>query len=230
MFAELARSDLESLRAAGFKPTDADVIRLNELAVRIERGKETTVANMPRIAYAGNVVLHEPTIGSLEWWHNYGRDAAFSTRGKMNTYYFCLAHATRPEVFDGLTDARKIRNAVRAWMRTVFATDGELWRAVLWVRQGVVGESSEQPTAVTSSVDDDEQMDRLYTAVIAAAGALSMRPQDLRTQTADTLTALLVAANLHNKIPMKSSIARDYIAYKSCLKEIESRGRCEQQA
>lgn len=228
MFAKLSRSDLKRLRSAGFSPTDEDVVRLNDLAVRIERGKETTVANMPRIAFAGNVVLHEPTIGALEWWHNFGRDAAWSTRGKLDTYYWCLAHATNPNAFDGLEEASKIRKTVRRWKCGVFATDGELWRALLWVKSGErVDDDAKPGTIPESTIEEDAIIENLWASVIAAAGALSMRPQDLRTVTRDTLTELLIAANLHAKIPMKTSIAKDYIAYRKLLKEIESRGRRE---
>lgn len=225
MLAKLARTDLEILRRAGHSPTDEQVVRLNALAIRIERGKNTTVANAPRIANAGNVVLHEPTVGALEWWHNYGRDAAWTTRGKLSTYYWMLAHACEPDAFEGLERAADIRKRVRAWRRRVFATEGELWRALLWVKSGETPVDAETaPAVVESSIEDDEAHDKLWASIIAAAGALSMRPEDLRTATRDTLTSLLVAANLHAKIPVKTSVAKDYIAYKRLLREIEERG------
>ena len=226
MLSELARSDLERLRRAGFSPTDEDIVRLNDLGVRIERGKDTTVANMPRVAFAGNVILHEPTIGALEWWHNFGRDAAWTTRGKLDTYFWCLAHAADPEAFENLEDAAKIRKTVRKWKCRVFATEGELWRALLWVKTGDrLDDRLPDSPGVTSSIEDDAAFDALWASVIAAAGALSMRPQDLRGVTRDTLTELLISANIHAKIPMKTSVAKDYIAYRKILKEIESRGR-----
>ena len=83
MLTETAKNDLAALRAAGFAPTDEEVIKLNDLAIRIERGKETTPANMPRVAFAGNVVLHEPTTAAIEWWNDVGRDADFTTDGRL---------------------------------------------------------------------------------------------------------------------------------------------------
>lgn len=224
MLSAIAKSDLERLRRLGFSPTDEEIIKLNDLGVRIERGKNTTVANMPRVAFAGNVVLHEPTIGAMEWWHNFGRDAAWTTRGKLYTYYFCLAHATNPDVFEGLEEASKIRKAVRLWKCRVFATEGELWRALIWVRRGETASADETAKAPETTIEEDEMMDALWANVFAAAGALSMRPKDLKTETRDSLTELLIQANLHSKIPMKASIAKDYIAYKAVLREIEERG------
>lgn len=65
MLTETAKNDLAALRQQGFKPTDEEVVALNDLAIRIERGKDTTPANMPRVAFAGNIVLHEPTVGAM---------------------------------------------------------------------------------------------------------------------------------------------------------------------
>jgi hypothetical protein len=59
----MAKADLDALRASGCNPTDEEIVELNSLAQKIERGKETTPQNMPRIAVVGNTVLHEPTIG-----------------------------------------------------------------------------------------------------------------------------------------------------------------------
>lgn len=226
MISNLAKSDLQRLRDNGYSPTDDDVIRLNDIAIRIERGKNTTVANMPRVANAGNVVLHEPTIGALEWWHNFGRDAAWTSRGKIDVYYWMLANATNPTAFYQLEKPSAIRRTVRKWKKGVFATDGELWRALIWVKSGEnANDDSNARQPFQSTVDEDHEINQLYSALIAAAGALSMRPDDLKSVTADTLTALLVSANLHAKIPVKTSVAKDYIAYKLCIKEIESHGR-----
>ena len=68
MLTELARQDLKALRAQGFNPTDEEIVALNDLAIRIERGQNTTPYNMPRIGFAGSCVLHEPTVGALQWW------------------------------------------------------------------------------------------------------------------------------------------------------------------
>ena len=97
MFSELAKQDLISLRQQGFEPTDEEVVKLNDIALRLERGKHTTPANAPRVAFAGNVVFHEPTIGSIKWWHDFGRDSARSSDTSLLTYFFMLAHATNLE-------------------------------------------------------------------------------------------------------------------------------------
>lgn len=102
--------------------------------MQIEAGKDTTAANHPRFAFAGNVVLHEPTIGALEWWWSYGHDAAWTAKGKLNTYYFMLAHSRNVDVLRPLMQPSDINKAVKAWMKGVAATDAELFRALLYVK------------------------------------------------------------------------------------------------
>ena len=113
---------MAALRQQGFKPTDEEVVKLNDLAVRIERGKETTPANMPRVGFAGSVVLHEPTIGAIEWWNDFGHDAAWTNDGRLETYFFMLAHARSLDYLMSLQRPKDIRNAVRKWKKRVDAT------------------------------------------------------------------------------------------------------------
>lgn len=60
--------------------------------------------------------------------------------------------------------------------------------------------------------------------VIACAGALSVAPKDLMTNTQSELVSLLIQANLHARIPMRQSMAKKYIAYKQLIRQIEERG------
>lgn len=155
MLTETAKNDLAALRAAGYEPTDDEVVRLNDLAVRIERGKETTPANMPRVAFAGNVVLHEPTIGALEWWNDYGRDAAWTSGGRLMTYFFMLAHARRLDCLNGLQRPKDIRAAVKKWSKRVDATQDELWRAMMWAKFG----SEEARVYLDKAINDSMKND-----------------------------------------------------------------------
>ena len=222
MLCEMARIDLASLRSAGYAPTDDEVVRLNDLAIRIEQGKHTTCANAPRSALCGNIVLHEPTVGALEWWHEFGRDAAWTVRGQMDVYFFALAHARDLDMLHALTSPHSIRRAVRMWRRTVAATEAELWRGLLWVKRA---ESVAEPPGGDKPQTGDETLDRLAMIVIAAAGAVGVAPDALRTETPTRLVALIKAAQRQGASPIKTSVAKDYIAYQMLVKDIEKRGR-----
>lgn len=222
MFSELAKQDLIALRQQGFRPTDEDVIKLNDLALAIERGKNTTPANMPRIGFAGNVILHEPTIGALIWWNQYGVEATTNVKQKMLTYYFMLANSRQLDVLNKLEKPHDINKAVKKWSRTIDATDAELWRALWYVKYGYENPDSE---ITGKEPDDDEMLDSLWALVCSASGMLNLPPEELKTQTRSTLTTLMIKASVKAGCPLKCSVANKYIAYKRLLKEIEDRGK-----
>ena len=220
MFAELAKHDLAKLRAEGYKPTDAEVVALNDLAVSIANGKETTAVNHPRFAFAGNVVLHEPTIASVEWWWSFGHDAAWTANGKLRTHYFSLAFARDPSVFASIKTPHDIRRAVKEWLKGVCATDDELFRAMLYVKHGV----DFTPSTAGSEVVPDEQLRQIETLLTTAAGQSGISIDKLRECTQTELFALIRASSKAG-IPLKPSTSRAYMSYMRIIREIKARGK-----
>ena len=50
------------------RPTFQDIIRLNALALEVERMRASFAENeLPRVSFLGDAVFHEPTIGSEMW-------------------------------------------------------------------------------------------------------------------------------------------------------------------
>lgn len=221
MFAELAKHDLVRLRESGYQITDEEVVALNDLAVQIEVGKDTTIANHPRFAFAGNVVFHEPTIGALEWWWAFGRDAAWTSKGQLRTHYFMLAHARNLELLDSLQTPAAVNRAVRAWAKGVAATDGEMLRAMLYVKHGLHWTMPEEPPETPS--DESARLDHLYTLLALAAGQTGIKPEDLRSHTETQIMQMLRYASKAG-LDCKPSIARLYIQYQQLIRKIEERG------
>lgn len=221
MFAELAKHDLEKLRAKGINPTDADVVRLNDLAVLLERGKETTAANFPRVAFAGNIALHEPTCAALAWWWQYGKDAFADVQSQLRTHYFAMAYARRPEVFRDLTEPKDIRRAVRTWLKGVGATDGELFRAMMYVKCGEV--IAEDPDA--KEPDEGETLKRLEVLMLAASGDAGISREDAAGYTQSELVRLIDTAHRRAGKEIKPSTSKLYMRYMAALREIEARGK-----
>lgn len=219
MLTKTAKNDLASLRENGFNPTDEEIIQLNDLALKIERGNETTPANMPRVAFAGNVVLYEPTIGSLEWWHNFGENASWSNQWRLFVYFFMLANAKNLELLDSLQTPKQINKAVKQWLKTIDATEDELWRALFYVKFGY-----EDPEIKDDDDVDENTCDALWETLCMTAGMMNVSPESLRTQTQSTLVSCLVKSSLKAHIPMKRSVAQDYIKYRQLMKKIEDRG------
>lgn len=220
MYEPLARKDVERLRAAGHILTDEEVIRLNELATLIYRGKDTTAANHPRFAFAGNAVLHEPTVGALEWWWSYGHDSHSSMRGQLLAYCFMLAFSRDLETLNALTSPKSIARAVKEWAGGIAATEGELLRAMLHVRYGEI----EPVDDGGRDADADEQLDRAERLVAMAAGSTGIEPKKLRTETETTLMAM-IAASVKAGEPIKRSTAKVYMAYQRLIRDIEGRGK-----
>lgn len=187
----------------------------------IERGRDTTPTNHPRFAFAGNTVLHEPTIGALEWWIQFGKDSALTNEGRMLTYFFMMANSRHVEWLQNLTSPSEIRKAVKTWKKRVGATVDELWRACLYVKEGENSAAGKPAPATT--LEDEQQLDMLWSDLIVAAGALHMKPDDLKTCTRSVLVDMMIQASLFARVPMKKSIAQDYIAYRQVMKQIEDR-------
>ena len=179
MLSEMAKNDLMRLREQGYSITDEEVVALNDLAIQLERGKDTTAINHPRIAYAGNVVLHEPTIGALEWWWQFGHDAAWTSNGKLNTYYFMLAHARDLDTLLPLQKPGDINKAVRIWLRGVGATSGELFRALLYVKNGY----GDFDAGGGKNYDSSEALDQMWKVLLMCAGTMGVSVDDLKTHT-----------------------------------------------
>lgn len=118
----------------------------------------------------------------MEWWLDYGRDAAFTTKGRVETYFFMFANARRVDYLQSLTQPKQIRKAVREWKRKVNATESELWRTVYWCKFG----AEDMPEAAEnddSTLNDEQVKDALWESVAAAAGALGVPPEQLKTET-----------------------------------------------
>lgn len=219
MFSKLAKTDIELLRQQGFTPTDDEIIELNDLAVKIEIGKDQTVVSAPRVCTVGNVTLYEPTIGSDIWWHEIGKNATENQTMLMFIHFFSLAHARNMELLSQLDKPKEILKVVKKWMRNLDISEAELWIATLYVKRLYDTEGN-----VDDMLDDKDYMDYLYSNLILCAGQIGVKPEELYTQTHSSLYSLIVSANLHAKSSFKKSVASLYIKYKRIIRTIEDRG------
>ena len=68
MTSAMARDDIEALKDDGIDLSVDEIVRINAFGLRAERGAESAeLYNLPRTAILGDVVFHEPTIGSDIW-------------------------------------------------------------------------------------------------------------------------------------------------------------------
>jgi hypothetical protein len=132
-----------------------------------------------------------------------------------------LAHSRKLDILNQLDNVKDIKKAVKEWKKKIDATEDELFRAMMYVKGDNIDELHDEKK---EKITDDEIMNKLWMTVISAAGALGVIPSDLKTVTQSELINTLIQANIHARIPMKRSVAKEYIAYKQLLKQIEDRG------
>ena len=219
----MAKNDLMSLREQGYQPTDEEIIKLNDLALKIERGKETTPVNMPRIAVVGNVVLHEPTIGSIQWWENFGKNSSYGDEMKMMVYYWTLTYATEVDYLNKFKSHREIFKEVKKWSKKLTCTEEQLWKGLLWVKFGGDNENPNDQK-VKEILDDEQTMNYIWSIVLKVSSSTGIKVEELMTRTQTELSYMLVQSYILAHIPIKKSVADDYIAYRMLIKKIEERG------
>lgn len=223
MLSKMAKNDLMSLREQGYQPTDEEIIKLNDLALKIERGKETTPANMPRIAVVGNVVLHEPTVGSIQWWENFGKNASYSDEMKMMVYYWTLTYATEVDYLNKFKSHREIFKEVKNWSKKLTCTEEQLWKGLLWVKFGGDNDNPNDQK-IKEILDDEQTMNYIWSIVLKVSSSTGIKVEELMTRTQTELSYMLVQSYILAHIPIKQSVADNYIAYRMLIKKIEERG------
>ena len=68
MTSKIAKSTIEKWQSEGLKPTFDDIVLLNALGLKAERSNDMyCFAATPRIAFLGDWVLREPTVGKRAW-------------------------------------------------------------------------------------------------------------------------------------------------------------------
>lgn len=145
-----AADGLRELREVhGVSPTDAEIVRLNELGWNVD----DDARSLPGPKEAGGAILHPATAMALSWFYDHACAFGDSRRMRMFAYAFALAHgrglALPPRVLtwqervvrrllgigysvtlDQVQGGMAARRAVRAWMLTCDATLEEIEQAI----------------------------------------------------------------------------------------------------
>ena len=217
------------MRAEGLNPTLDDFDRLNQLALRLEDGAETTPANHPRIGWAGDVPFHEPTAAALMWLQDYADHVKCDAQTRQTFFYFACAHATDPSAFDGLVTPRQIEHAVKKWLRSVPCTEREMARAchyAAWGLDDAVPAQTERRmehlrrSGRTAAVENLARLERVMAQAAASTGLSYL---DLMAQTPSRLNAMVVAAQVEAGATVSRDMAKAQVDYSATLNEIRAR-------
>lgn len=126
MVSETALADIDTMiKEKGLSPTPHDIIRINALALRVERaGDPDSCVNAPRICWLFNVAIHEPTIQAELWIAEVAEELS-STRGVMDTLsVYACAHGRVPGFFNRIM----MNNATAIKARVAFWASRNLWK------------------------------------------------------------------------------------------------------
>ena len=234
MVSELARGDWEDLRAQGLNPTLEDFDRLNQLALRLKDGAETTCANFPRVGWAGDVPFFEPTFQAFAWYHGFAVRAAANTETENSLWAFALAHAREPHFFDSLVTPEAIDKAASAWAAKLPVTREEVMRAC---RYAVTGFDDAEPAKVTTgnprhradTTEAAKNLERLEEQMAKVCAELHVMPADIQTETQSRLERLCESAAVELGRTMKNDEAKLRAEYGLTLREIVLRLKKEKE-
>ena len=191
MISKMAMDDIAQLRADGIDVPPREVVRLNALGLKGERGADCAeVCAAPRIAFVGDVVLHEPTIGG-EMWLGRALDAF---NGDDAQTYFALRLMMCVIPWAELPDPTSRRAVVKAAKRVqkslAGATDRQVLAALEWCIGGNSPETGETPPPKPSTDDADDDLPARYSPVYG----LFYRGLAVRLGNADDLKDMTTSA------------------------------------
>ena len=216
LVADLAREDFNDLVAEGLNPTLDDFDRLNLLALRLEKGAETTSANWPRIGWAGDVPFYQPTCAAFAWYLQYAVRVAADVETQNTFWWFALAHARKRGVFDALTDPAEIERRVGEWVATLPVTREEACRAAEYAVKGFdYAEPGVPPRVAEERKNRDE--------VAESMRRLQSKMAEAVAKTGLSFDALIEAVNVEAGREMRLDEAQLSTDYKFALYEIRQR-------
>lgn len=236
MTSQLAKEDLEDLRAEGLTPTDEDIIRLHALARKISDGPETTAYNAPRFAVAGGYVFFEPTMAAL-FWYAYAKQYADDEATEDWLFAFACANGRKRGYLDSLYDPDEIQCALGQFIGCCTATKAEVVNAVYYASVGIDEAQAEQ-TELAKKRDDSMTPDererqnfaRMEKRLAEAAATTGLTFDDLMTQTPSRLRGMIYAAHVEAGMEMTKTSAKAHADYLATLNAIANRLRAEKAA
>lgn len=139
-----AIEEAERLAAEGTPLTPREIVRLNALGLAMERGERESLAfALPRVAFLGDVVLREPTMGHEIWLDEARRFVDFADVDTSLAMHALAFSVTDPDDLPGLGKIR-IFCAIRRFQRRVkIYTRRQIAAACRWVTEGRDARSGE---------------------------------------------------------------------------------------
>ena len=155
MTSRLAKETVSKWKAEGLDPTFEDIIRINALGLKVERGDSAyEFGAVPRMAFLGEYVFHEPTVAKRIWL-----DEALQLVKRDYLNQLCLtAYAlhTPAKELPQLYDVREIEKAMEGFRDEILLkfTETQIMTCIEYVLKG------DDPTAGEDYTEQEEHDDQ----------------------------------------------------------------------
>ena len=109
MTSKLAKSQIELWRKEGLEPTFDDIIKLNDLGLRVERGSDMfSFAAVPRMAFLNDRILREPTVAKRYWLDAVQSYFADDMQSKVYLIAYVLGTDTLPSLYEKVKIVKEV--------------------------------------------------------------------------------------------------------------------------
>lgn len=221
MTSRLAKSTIEQLKSEGLNPSFEDIIKLNALGLKVERGSESfNFSSVPRVSFLGDFTLWEPTIGKRIWIDT----ARQLIQDNITSQIYFLAYALNcpscklPE----LDDTKKLKKEVEKFRDEVLInfTETQILYAIDYCLEG------------NDSIEGEDYVDEEQKSVIEIPKEVSSMSNQLLCEalsygidigvkdhlTIPQLDKLIIHAALHNGVDvLKNEHTRNAALFYKCV-------------
>jgi hypothetical protein len=235
MLSEMAKEDIAYLTGKGVKLSPGQIVRLNDLALLVERGPEAaSFVHAPRVAWAGSTPVYEPTIQMHVWFESFARVWWCGNSLTLALAWAC-AHADRKRFFLRWRDERATRMELERWQRSLDCTFDQLNVALDYALNGAASADDAQSAPdAPPAVDGCPYADIVSDAVAAGLGLspdeLAAHPRRIVAGWLERWLKLTVAAAGGKPSVLDSERATAaYGAYEEYLESIEKEAAADGQ-
>lgn len=233
MLSKMAEADIEALMSKGYTIHPADIVRLNALALKIEKRPDFRLASLPRIAVMGNVIFRQPTIAQDIFLDDARQVLSDDPATNLALDAWVLAHPE--ECFEKLKHPLFFIAKCRRWVKKNLGDRRatEVRRALDYCLFGVDPSTGETPVYMTENQIfyelPDEPLSR-GEKQFAAATSLGMDALAVLRSTSPILEAMMERAYIINDLSGLGQDEKEVIGeYYSTLEWVKKKAEAEKE-
>ena len=224
MTSKMAIEDIYTLKKEGVDVTPEQIIKLNELGLRVERPDSWDgLGTLPRVAFVGEVVFNEPTVGAELWFQDmlriYGEDDS--------AVILALRVVQCTTRWDLLPDPQQAESVKRFMEEARSRLEGATYRQVMAALDWCVLGGRETFDELKEEKSDEEKSEKegksLQLGLVHEGQALALGTMhDLKSMTTSALLATVDAA-LDVRLPTRAQVRkRSGEAFGNYMKYLDS--------